>query len=74
MTCFVFKISGSHFNPAITLAHMIKREDKMPIGLGVAYMVVQLIGGYLGACLVNFYVLGMPILEYNDEFIVRSLM
>ena len=40
MTIFVFKISGSHFNPAVTLAFMLRKTQKIPVGLGIAYMVV----------------------------------
>ena len=73
MNVFIWKLSGSHFNPAITLAFMIRRTEKMPIGLGVAYMTVQIIGAYLGALLVAFYELDLLPLEYNDPFIMRAL-
>lgn len=37
---FAWKISGSHFNPAITAAYMFRRDHKnMPKALGVAYIV-----------------------------------
>ena len=73
LNVFIWKLSGSHFNPAITLAFMIRRTDKIPIGLGIAYIVVQFAGGYFGALVVNFYNLGLPILDYNDSFIMRAL-
>ena len=73
LNVFVWKLSGSHFNPAITLAFMIRRTEKMPFGLGLAYMLVQFLGAYFGALIVNFYGLGLPVLEYNDSFIMRAL-
>ncbi|MEM8975673.1 MAG: aquaporin [Pseudomonadota bacterium] len=45
-------ISGAHFNPAVTLAFLIRRE----IGVGVAslYVLFQLAGGLSGALAVHF--------------------
>ncbi len=47
-------ISGAHFNPAVTLAFLIRRE--ITPGLAAAFVVVQVIGGILGvwACHVMF--------------------
>lgn len=42
-------VSGGHFNPAVTLAALAIRRIK-PIDAGI-YMIVQLIGGVLGALL-----------------------
>ena len=40
LTIFTWKISRSHFNPAITLAHMIRKGDKkMPVVLGGFYII-----------------------------------
>jgi glycerol uptake facilitator-like aquaporin len=39
-------ISGAHFNPAVTLVFMLKRE--LPIGLGIAYIVVQIVAAIAG--------------------------
>ena len=73
MTCFCWKISGSHFNPAVTLAMMLRRGDaKFPISRGVMYIVAQFVGGYMGALLVNFFTLDLRILEYTDPFIMRA--
>ena len=73
MTCFCWKISGSHFNPAVTLAMMLRRgEAKFPISRGVMYIVAQFVGGYMGALLVNFFTLDLRILEYTDPFIMRA--
>ena len=73
MTCFCWKISGSHFNPAVTLAMMLRRgEARFPISRGVMYIVAQFVGGYMGALLVNFFTLDLKILEYTDPFIMRA--
>ena len=39
LTIFTWKITKSHFNPAVTLAYMLKKSDRMPIPLGVSYIV-----------------------------------
>lgn len=39
-------ISGAHFNPAVTLAFLTRREIALPDA--VYYMIVQIIGGILG--------------------------
>jgi len=53
---FAWKISGSHFNPAITLAFMFRKDQKkFPIALGVAYICAQIIGAILAALLLVFF-------------------
>ena len=74
LNVFIWKLSGSHFNPAVTLAFMIRRTERIPVGLGVAYIVVQCAGAYIGALIVNFYQLGLQVLEYYDPFIMRALV
>ena len=59
LTIFTWKISKSHLNPAITLAYMLKKNDKMPVFLGILYIVSQIIGAYAGALIVNFYTLDL---------------
>jgi glycerol uptake facilitator-like aquaporin len=39
-------ISGAHFNPAVTLAFMVRRE--LPVRVGLAYVAVQAAGAVLG--------------------------
>ena len=39
-------ISGAHFNPAVSLAFVVRRE--LPIGIGAAYVAVQLPGAIVG--------------------------
>ncbi len=55
-------ISGAHFNPAVTLAFLIRR-DITPV-MAAAYVAVQIIGGILGvwACHVIF---DLDILQFS---------
>jgi len=71
---FFWKISGSHFNPAVTFAFIFRRDErKMHWKLAIAYIVAQLAGGYVGALLQNFYTLDMPELSFNGGFFLRAL-
>ena len=44
-------LSGAHFNPAVTLAFLLRRE--IPLGVAVLYWVVQLAGGLAGMSLAH---------------------
>ncbi len=39
-------VSGAHFNPAVTLAFLLRRE--ISSGLAIAYVLVQIAGGIIG--------------------------
>jgi len=53
---FSWKISGAHFNPAISLAFMFRKDvGKFPRPLGLAYIVFQFLGGLAGALLAMFF-------------------
>jgi glycerol uptake facilitator-like aquaporin len=55
---FSAKISGSHFNPAITLAFMFRRDiGRFNRLLGIAYMIFQL-GGAITGALVSYILVG----------------
>ena len=56
MTIFCWKISGSHFNPAISLAYIF-RKDKggLPRGLALSYALAQFLGALAGAFLMFFF-------------------
>jgi len=46
---FGAKVSGSHFNPAITFAFMFRRDTgKFSRSLGLAYIIFQVAGGFAG--------------------------
>jgi len=52
LTVFLWKISGSHFNPAISFAYMFRKDEKkISAKLCICYMLVQIIGGFLGGLL-----------------------
>lgn len=46
---FGAKVSGSHFNPAITTSFMFRRDvGRFSRKLGIAYILFQVVGGFLG--------------------------
>lgn len=74
LNIFMWKISGSHFNPAVTFAFIFRRDDRaMSWKLALAYMVAQTLGAYIGALMLDFYTFDLPPLDYSDSFILRSL-
>jgi len=74
LNVFFWKISGSHFNPAVTFAYMFRKDDKkMGWKIAVAYIIAQIIGAYIGALVINFYSYSLPVLTYNDDFIMRAI-
>lgn len=53
---FGAKVSGSHYNPAVTLAFMFRRDTgKFSRPLGLAYILFQMIGGFFGGFLGYFF-------------------
>ena len=42
-------ISGAHFNPAVTMSFMIRRENKLPKGIGMLYILFQFSGALCGS-------------------------
>lgn len=53
LTLFGLNISGSHFNPCVTLAQMVRKKTTFGRKrrlLGVMYLAGQFIGGIIGAC------------------------
>ena len=49
------KISGSHYNPAITLAFMFRRDTgRFSRVLGIAYIIFQFAGAFLGSLIALF--------------------
>lgn len=75
LNIFFWKISGSHFNPAVTLAFMLRRDEKrLSWKIGVAYIVAQLLGAYAGALLSNFYTFALPILIYVKGEWLRAIL
>jgi len=57
-------ISGAHFNPAVTLAFLIRREINP--GLAVIYLAVQIMGAVAGAMVAHF-MFEAPLLEASTR-------
>ena len=60
-------LSGAHFNPAVTLAFLIRRE--IALAPAAAFMIAQIAGGCLGAALANT-MFSLPVAEWSQT--VRS--
>lgn len=74
LNIFFWKISKSHFNPAVSFAMMFRKDDaKMSWKLAIAYMVAQTLGAYVGALLLNFYTFNLQPLDYAGTFFMRAL-
>jgi glycerol uptake facilitator-like aquaporin len=55
-------LSGAHFNPAVTLAFMLRRE--LPPGIAAFYVVAQVLGGILGV-LAAHAMFGLPLWQVS---------
>lgn len=75
LTIFFWKISGSHFNPAVTFSLMFRKDErKISIQLGIAYILMQLLGGYIGALLKSFYTYNLPELTWTTDRFFQALL
>lgn len=59
-------ITGAHINPAVTLAAMVTRT--MDVATGLMYMVVQVLGAFVGAALVHLVYAGDFANQYMNVF------
>ena len=60
MTVFGLKISGAHYNPINSLAYMLRKDvGNFPRILGLAYILAQVIGAFVGA-LLSWFLLVSP--------------
>ena len=57
-------ISGAHFNPAVSLVFMLKRE--LSAAEGVAYAIAQVIGGILGTVLAHA-MFALPLIDLSTK-------
>jgi len=57
-------ISGAHFNPAVTLAFLIRRE--ISAGMAGAFILVQIVGGAIGAFAAHL-MFKLPILQFSTK-------
>jgi glycerol uptake facilitator-like aquaporin len=54
---FGAKVSGSHYNPCVTLAFMLRRDiGKFSRPLGLAYIIFQVGGAFLGGLLAFLFI------------------
>lgn len=59
LTIFGMRISGAHYNPCISIAYMLRKDvGSFPRILGLAYIVMQILGAFLGAMIAWFLVGG----------------
>jgi len=60
---FSARISGSHFNPTITLSYMVGnvKQGKFDRILGFLYIVAQVFGAFLGITLSDFFAGGLNV-------------
>ena len=58
---FSARISGSHFNPAITFSYMLGnvKSGKFDRILGIFYILAQFAGAFIGAILAKIYTAGL---------------
>lgn len=62
------RISGSHYNPAITVSFMFRRDvGKFSRVLGIAYIIVQFIGAFAGAMLSFLFVGAVGFIGLRDN-------
>jgi len=55
ITVFCWRISGSHFNPAISFAFMLRRDTNgLPRLVCLFYILFQILGATLGALLMDW--------------------
>mmetsp|Transcript_40459 Transcript_40459/g.29134 ORF Transcript_40459/g.29134 Transcript_40459/m.29134 type:complete len:137 (-) Transcript_40459:398-808(-) len=70
ITIFSFKVSGSHLNPAITLAYIFRRDRmSFPRTLGICYIVAQIIGAMLGALLMDYIEYPLYELRFDHSWV-----
>jgi len=64
---FSARISGSHYNPGVTLAFMLRKDTgRFNRWIGIAYMLFQVGGGFCGA-LFAYYIFGAQTLLTVDD-------
>lgn len=71
LTIFAIKISGAHFNPAVSCAYMIRKDvGNFPRLLGFAYIVSQCFGAFFGALI--SYFLRVDNFQAGDVLVVND--
>src|SRR5262249_13190039 len=57
-------ISGAHFNPAVSLVFVLKRE--LPTGEGISYAIAQVAGGVVGTVLAHA-MFALPLIDLSTK-------
>ncbi len=58
LTIFGLRISGAHYNPALSIAHMLRKDTgSFPRPLALAYCFAQIAGAFVGA-LISWFLVG----------------
>ena len=57
-------ISGAHFNPAVSLVFVLKRE--LPVGEGICYAIAQVAGGIVGTVLAHA-MFALPLIDLSTK-------
>ena len=60
-------VSGAHFNPAVTLIFYL--QNNLKVGVALAYIAVQIIGGLLGTGAAHF-MFEEPLIQFSEK--IRS--
>lgn len=76
LSIFGLKISGAHYNPAISLAFMLRKDvGSFPRILALAYIVVQICGAFIGAFIAWFLLPEAAAIESSGNItVVTSYM
>ena len=68
ITIFCWKVIGSHLNPAVTLAFMMRRDRaRVAPLLGVSYMTVQIAGALMASLLMTFLAAGIDVMHPTNK-------
>lgn len=49
MITYAGRFTGGHFNPAVTLAHMLKRKNRLKPIQGFLYFAAEFLGAIVGS-------------------------
>ena len=72
---FGAKVSGSHYNPAVTLAFIFRSDaGKFSRPLGIAYILFQMAGGFLGGFLSYFFSANASNFGVDSSYIGQSIV
>ena len=76
VTMLTVRVSGAHYNPAVTFVVMFKREneEKFPKVLGIIYIAAQFIGAFLGALLSWFLNLNGGRLLITSGYVFQAIL